>query len=498
MEQQNDKRSDPSVPTDRFAIEDRLDRLWAEESPGTANVAHASIVGKMVGNYRIRTSVGAGAFGVVYVADDTVNERPVAVKLPRPEVLIDPEMRERFLNESKLISQLDHPGIIKIFEAGTDGPVPFLVTEWCHGPDLSQWLALAISNRALPTWQDSTQFVAKIADAMHHAHQRGVSHRDLKPANILLVPRPGHEYNAPQLRNYLPKVADFGLAKLVDPIATSGGSSLLVGTPIYMAPELVEGNAAMHCNTKCSADIYSLGVILFELLTGELPVGGVGYFEVLKNIRSARRNRLSAFRKDLPRQLETVCATCLSRNLGARYESPAALADDLRRVVNEQAVRGQKTSLWQRYRFWHVNQNWLQTSGWFSLSYCVLLMAWFGPTAIAFAFFSVVPTEAYIKMVPMAFGVFVFSLLLPAVFAVMCLQGKRWAAWGTALINVPKVVSSIPGMFGAPLSFRAYYENYSPYLCFTVHLFIFICAFSQLLLSLLAIHSFSGKANSRG
>ena len=160
-------------------------------------------------------------------------------------------------------------------------------------------------------------------------------------------------------------------------------------------------------------------------------------------------------------------------------------------------MRGRKVSLFRRYQFWHANQDWLQTSGWFSLSYCVLMMAWFGPTAIAFAFFSVVPMTTYLQMVPVAIGIFVFSLLLPAIFAVLCLKGKRWAAWAGALINLPKVASSLPGMFGAPLSFRAYYANYSPYLCFTVHLFIFICAASQLLLYLFAIHSFRKRDRSR-
>ena len=473
------------------AIGERLNRLWASDGLGVTGSASDNAVGQTIAQYRIRTRLGAGSFGVVYLADDIINHRPVAIKLPRPEVLLDDEKRARFLTESNLISQLSHPGIIEVFETGIDGPTPFIATEWCNGPDLSVWLAeRQQDNLPLPAWQEAAEFVAAVADAVDHAHQRGIAHRDLKPANVLLSYSAEQDAGGANLSDYSPKVVDFGLAKLTDPILSTTASSLLVGTPIYMAPELIADSVSVQKDSGFAADIYSLGVILFELLAGNSPVTGNTYFEVLKNIRTAPRLRLSVFRKGLPRQLEKICATCLSRNPGARYASAESLASDLRRVVGGQSMQGRPVSPFKRYQFWHANQDWLQTAGWFSLSYCVLLMAWFGPTAIAFAFFSVVPISAYTQMIPMAIGVFVFSLLLPAIFAALCLNGKRWAAWAGALINLPKVASSLPGMFGAPLSFRAYYENYSPYLCFTVHLFIFICATSQLLLYLFAIQSF--------
>ena len=479
------------------AIDERLRKLWSSGCLFEP-IAASDNAGQMIAQYRIRARLGAGAFGVVYLADDTAHNRPVAIKLPRPEVLLDESKRERFLTESNLISQLSHPGITEVFEAGFDGPTPFIATEWCNGPDLSVWLADRQSEGLpLPTWQEAVEFVAAVADAVDHAHQRGIAHRDLKPANILLSYSAAQDPVVANLSHYSPKVVDFGLAKLTDPMLSTTASSLLVGTPIYMAPELIADSVTVQKNSDIAADIYSLGVILFELLTGRPPVAGDTYFEILKNIRTAPRLRLSVFRKGVPRQLEKICATCLSRNPAARYASSESLALDLRRIVAGQPMQVRPISLFKRYQFWHANQDWLQTSGRFSLSYCVLPMAWFVPTAISFAFFAVVSSKSYSQMLPMAIGIFVFSLLIPAIFAAFCLKGERWAAWAGALINLPKVVSAIPGMFGAPLPFRAYYENYSPYLCFTVHLFIFVCAASKLLLYLFAIQSFWIRGRSR-
>ena len=313
MEDRQDGHQDSSGQDDDSEIDDRLNQLWSREASPVDSPLGAT-VGQKLGHYKIRAYLGSGSFGIVYLADDTVNQRPVAIKLPRPEVLVDSDKRARFFNESEIVSQLDHPGIIKVFEAGIDGLTPFIATQWCNGPDLSVWLAERQRKKmALPTWQETAEFVAKLADAIHYAHQHGICHRDLKPANILLDYSLDQDADAAELSNYTPKVADFGLAKLADPILTATSSSLLVGTPVYMAPELIQGSESPHASKNDTADIYSLGVILFELLTGRSPIAGEGYFEVLKNIRSAPRTRLSAFRKDLPPQLEKICATCLSQ-----------------------------------------------------------------------------------------------------------------------------------------------------------------------------------------
>ena len=463
----------------------RLDRLWAQpNAPGTT-LESGSPIGQTIARYKIRAVLGSGAFGVVYLADDSREGRPVALKLPRPEVLADPDKQALFLRESEIVSKLDHEGIVKVLDSGVDGLIPYIVSRWCDGPDLATWLE---GQSELPAWQESVQLIAKVALAIDHAHQQGVEHRDLKPANILLERSLGSEAGVEGLGEMKPRVTDFGLARLIDPVVSRSRSSLLVGTPVYMPPEQI-GDLEFSSGSSSvgTADVYSLGVILFELLTGRIPIEGDSYFSVLQNIKTGSRRRLKQFRKDLPRGLRTLCKTCLSRNPEARYASADDLAVDCQRVLDGKTPRGKRLNSIRQFLYWHRNQNWLQTAGAYSLFYCFLLMTWFGTTAIALAYFSVVPRESYVAMIPAAIVIFVGSLLVPGVLAALCLRGHLWAAWAAVLVNLPKVVSAMFGMGGQPLSFREYYQAYSPYLCFTVHLFIFVACASQMLLYLFAI-----------
>src|SRR5262249_51200406 len=219
-----------------------------------------------LGRFRLLRELGRGGFGVVYLASDPLLGREVALKVPRPEVGLTPELRERFAREARAAAGLEHPNIVPVYEAGEAGPVCFLVSADCPGVSLAQWLR----GRAEPVpFRTAAALVATLADAMGHAHGRGVVHRDLKPANVLLGAGQG---TAPAELPWVPRITDFGLAKLM--LGGAGGqtqSGAIVGTPCYMAPEQAGGKTR---DVGPTADIYSLGTILYELLTGRPPLVG--------------------------------------------------------------------------------------------------------------------------------------------------------------------------------------------------------------------------------
>ena len=245
------------------SLAERLDRLWASgplavPSPKTE---------QRIGPYLLQQVVGAGSFGVVYLARDTKLERAVALKLPRLEVLLDTDKRERFAAEAAMVAKLDHPGIVRVYEAQLDGPQPYIASAFCDGPNLAEWLA---ARKHPSSWQTIIPMMADIAEAVEYAHSKDVLHRDLKPANILLASPEdvdhdlADEQTAPPF-SFSAQLTDFGLAKFCDLETADTRSSQMIGTPLYMAPERLEGSA-----TTAVADVYSLGVILFETLTGKM------------------------------------------------------------------------------------------------------------------------------------------------------------------------------------------------------------------------------------
>jgi predicted Ser/Thr protein kinase len=260
--------------------------------------------------YCILRKIGQGNMGAVYLARDTVLGRPVALKVPhfRPED--GPEVRERFLREARLLAALRHPNLCPVFDAGVVDGVPFLAMAYLEGSSLAQRL------RAGPSWPQraAAALVHRLALALAEAHDRGIIHRDLKPANIILTNRDE------------PVVIDFGLARSARPDeARLTGTGAILGTPAYMAPEQAAGEVAA-LGPAC--DIYSLGVILYELLAGRLPFEG-SPLEVLARIRAQPPAPVSAHRPDVDPALDAVCRRALAKRPADRYRDMRALADAL-------------------------------------------------------------------------------------------------------------------------------------------------------------------------
>jgi WD40 repeat protein/tetratricopeptide (TPR) repeat protein/predicted Ser/Thr protein kinase len=272
-----------------------------------------------LGKFELLAAVGEGGFGTVYQARDSQLGRIVAIKLPRHGAFRTDEERERFFREARAAAQLRHPNICPVHEAGEIEGRTYIAMEFIAGPNLHAWLKEESRNL-----REVAEIVAKLARAVHHAHQHSVIHRDIKPSNVMLDAETGE-----------PVLMDFGLAKDL-----GGASSELtqtgevMGTPAYMAPEQAAGRIE---RIGPASDTYSLGAVLYELVTGRPPyVGRVG--EVLLQVQSEEPPSLRQLMPRVHRDLETICLKAMSKEPSARYATAGELADDLERFTAGEAV----------------------------------------------------------------------------------------------------------------------------------------------------------------
>jgi hypothetical protein len=307
-----------------------------------------------VAGYEVLAELGRGGMGVVYKARHRSLHRLVALKMIRSGSLAGPLDLARFRREAEAVARLQHPHIIQIHEIGDYDGLPFFSLEYIEGGSLDQLL----KTTRMPG-QQAAQLVHQLAQAMHHAHERGVVHRDLKPANILLAGVRGQgsgvrgEADAPSTLTpdpwpLTPKITHFGLAKRLDVEAGHTQSGEILGTPSYMAPEQAMGKK----DIGAPADVYALGAILYELLTGEPPFKGPTPFDTLMAVLSCEPRPVRQMESSVPRDLETICFRCLAKEPSQRYASSLDLADDLARFLNNEPIRARRAGLWERSRKW--------------------------------------------------------------------------------------------------------------------------------------------------
>jgi tetratricopeptide (TPR) repeat protein len=318
---------------DTLRLQFSVDRALWEASAGAATPSpHGSapdtlpLPGELPGGaapsfdgYEILGPLGRGGMGVVYKAWHLPLRRVVALKVLRGAADAGPQEVARFRAEAEAVARLQHPNIVQVHEVGGPPSRPYLALEYVEGGSL----AGRLDGTPWPA-HPAAELVEALARAVHHAHERGIVHRDLKPANVLLQAR-GSEPGG----SGIPKIADFGLAKLL----VGGGGSLtgsgqILGTPSYMAPEQAAGRSRQ---VGPAADVYALGAILYELMTGRPPFKGETPQETLLQVLTEEPVPPSRLRPKTPRDLETICLHCLHKDARRRYGSAAALADDLRR-----------------------------------------------------------------------------------------------------------------------------------------------------------------------
>ena len=268
------------------------------------------LAGRTVSHFRVLELLGSGGMGVVYSAEDTRLNRPVALKLPFPQFQLDPEAKARFLNEARSAGALDHPSLCSIYEVGqTADGLPFLAMALYRGETLK---AKLIREPRLPI-AAALDIVRQIVAGLAAAHQAGVIHRDLKPGNVMLLPEGGV------------KILDFGLAKVRDQSVT--GSGRMLGTAAYMAPEQIRGEPV-----DGRADLWALGVLTYEMLTGRQPFRGENEISVAHAILHTEPHPPSRLRSDIPAAVEDIALTLLSKDPGQRYADADALAADIAAV----------------------------------------------------------------------------------------------------------------------------------------------------------------------
>lgn len=273
------------------------------------------------GNYELLELIGHGGMGMVFKARQIGLERLVAIKTMLPERCANKELAHRFLTEAKAAAVLQHPGIVAIHDIGEFEGQPYFSMDLVEGRNLAEAIAAA-GEAGLPI-PVSVRYVQSIAGAVHYAHSRNVLHRDLKPSNILL----GHSDE--------PKVTDFGLAKRLDDDANITLTGQALGTPYYMPPEQASGRRG---ETSPASDVYSIGAILFHLLTGKPPFSDQSVFEALSRAWENEAEFPAATAAKIPQDLRTICLKCLRQQPAERYPSAAALAEDLRRFTVGEAI----------------------------------------------------------------------------------------------------------------------------------------------------------------
>lgn len=286
---------------------------------------------KTIGAYEVVKEIGRGGMGVVYMALQTALKRLVALKVisagPKDDIL-----RTRFRIEAEAVAQLQHPHIIQVHEVGEHEGQPFLALEYVGGGCLDDLL------EGIP-WsaQDAARLVRLLAQAMEHAHRRGIIHRDLKPANVLLSWNREVTFGDPsksRRHDVQPKITDFGLAKRMDDAQGPSQSGSILGTPSYMSPEQADGR--VH-ETGPATDIYSLGAILYELVTGRPPFCAATVLDTVVQVMRDDPLPPRMINPMVPRDLETICLKCLEKSPHRRYASALALAEDLERFEKGEA-----------------------------------------------------------------------------------------------------------------------------------------------------------------
>ena len=280
--------------------------------------------------YDLEAIVGHGGMGVIYRARHHRLNRVVALKMLIAGAYAGPHERARFQREAEAVASLQHPNIVAVYDVGDHEGCPFFTMEFLEGGSLDHKLA----GTPLPAGQAATLLIT-LAEAMQAAHQAGIVHRDLKPANILLT------------ADGMPKVADFGLARQFEREPALTLSGVRIGTPSYMAPEQVSGIVG---TIGPAADIYALGALLYEMLTGRPPFRGESVVETQRQVIHDEPVAPSRLNTKVPRDLETICLKCLSKEPERRYPSAAELADDLRRFEQGRPIRA-RPSGWG-YRSW--------------------------------------------------------------------------------------------------------------------------------------------------
>ena len=307
--------------------------LWGDDGAGEQPAAPpaSGVAALRVPGHDVREEIARGGMGIVYRAWERGPGREVALKMLRPQLGDDPDMRVRFRQETRTMAALEHPAILPVYRVDENEDLPFYTMKLASGGTLA-------ARRAdyAGAWRATAELVARLADAVHYAHSHGVLHRDIKPANVLFD------------ENGAPYLSDFGLVKLLDDTETLTVTRDFLGTPHYSAPEVAAANAG---HATVASDVWSLGAVFYELLAGHAPFDAPGVPALLRKIVE---EPLPALPPAVPRDLGVICGKCMAKEPSQRYQNAGELADDLRRWLEGRSIMarpaGQAERAWRWMR----------------------------------------------------------------------------------------------------------------------------------------------------
>ena len=308
---------------DKNSYDSRLQDVTQEHESSAIQPDDASLYEQpQIGRYRVKEVLGKGGFGLVYLARDEQLDRLVAIKVPHSEMVSKPADVKAYLTEARTVANLDHPGIVPVHDVGSTEQFPcYTVSKYIKGTDLS-----ALLKQKRMKYHDAAELVATVAEALHYAHKQGLVHRDVKPGNILINDE-GKAF-----------VVDFGLALREENI---GKGPKYAGTPAYMSPEQARGEG--H-RVDGRSDIFSLGIVFYELLAGRQPFRGDTKAELFKQLTSYEAKPLRQYDEKLPKELERICHKAMAKRASDRYSSAHDLAEDLQAFLAEQTLVQSDTS----------------------------------------------------------------------------------------------------------------------------------------------------------
>src|SRR5437667_8230501 len=314
-----------------LASEDEDAPTVAPKQQRTTSERLVEILGEL-GDYELLEEVGRGGQGVVFRARQKSLNRTVALKVIRLGQWASKAHLKRFRREAEAAASLDHPSIVPIYEVGEREGACYFSMKFVEGGQLDE-----VVKRAPMSIRQAVELIAKVARTVHYAHEHGILHRDIKPGHILLDTK-----GEPQL-------TDFGLARLVESESTVTRTLEVLGTPSYMAPEQAVGNNAQLTS---AIDVYGLGAVLYQLLTGHPPFAGGTTYETIKLLLDTEPRQPRLLNPKIDRDLSTICLKCLEKDPQHRYLSALALAEDLERWLKHERIRARRTGLVTRGRKW--------------------------------------------------------------------------------------------------------------------------------------------------